>query len=159
MMVSALDPYAGWKTGFRDTIVGALNLVKESGVIETVDRFSLKYVNLLQADSVPKQFSMTQLSATLGSRNLLGCLTNIRSEFEEGGFTNIIEMLPNSTAQAPGQKLTGVLLNVDTISFDTKDFWANFETRIDAAHATEKRIFFSMLTPETIDAFGPIYGE
>lgn len=159
LIVAATNPYAGWQA-YQAVISEILSLVKDAGVVKMVERFSLKYVNMLKAESVQAQFGKILFNSELGGRDLLTNFTTIKTEFIEDGFTNIVELVPQSSAEgADGKRYTGLLLNVDTISLHADDFWNSFAKQIDAAHTVEKRIFFSILTQETIEAYGALYQE
>ena len=158
LMVAASCPYAGWSM-YQAVISEAISLAKESGVVKSVERFSIKYINLLPAETVRAQFGKTLFNSQLGGRDLLTNLTTTKTEFDEDGFTNIVELAPQSTTEIDGKKITGLLVNVDTIATKVADFWNNCDAQIARAHTVEKRIFFSILTPETIRAYGAVYSE
>lgn len=158
LVVAASCPYAGWNE-YKAAISETLSLANQAGVVKSVERFSLKYINLLPAGTVRAQFGKTLFNSRLGGRDLLTNLTFTKTEFVEDGFTNIVELAPQSSAEINGKKITGLLVNVDTIATKVDDFWNSFKAQIDKAHNVEKRIFFSILTPETIKEYGAVYSE
>ena len=155
-IVSCRKPYVGW-TEFRPLILEVLKHVKEAAVTGDIERFSLKYINLLPGGLPSTQFKKVQYSATLGNLRLTELITSTRTEFEKGGFTNIVELVANATTKSP--PATGLLIAIDTICSDANDFWVNYPTNIDKLHDVEKSIFFEILTTETIEQMGAVWAH
>ena len=156
--ISCPKPYIGWSE-FQPVILQLVDLLKNAELIKQVERFSLKYSNMLPGVNQKEQFAHTQFTATLGKTNLAEQLTQVRTEFEEGGFINIVELAANAVAKPiSGATMTGLLLSIDTICNNPSDFWNNAKTLLEDAHKVEKAIFFRALTKETIDALKPVWG-
>jgi uncharacterized protein (TIGR04255 family) len=84
--------------------------------------------------------------------------THTRTEFERNGFINIVELTANANVKSPqGTQSSGLLLTVDTICNETKDFWAKYPAEIDKLHDVEKSVFFEILTSETIEKMGAVW--
>ncbi|MBX3650282.1 MAG: TIGR04255 family protein [Burkholderiales bacterium] len=156
--VSCVKPYIGWGE-FQPVILRLVGLLREAALIKEVERFSLKYSNMLSGGNPKEQFAHTRFAATLAETNLVEQLTQIRTEFNEGGFVNIVELAANAIAKHPsGSIMNGLLLSIDTICNSPVDFWNNAEVLLKNAHEVEKTIFFRALTKEAINALQPKWG-
>lgn len=151
-------PYVGWKS-FLPLILELLGYVKGTGVVGEPERFSLKYINLLEGPSPAAQYSLVHYDAVLGQRyRLNNLLTYTRTEFEQDGLTNIVELGANSVARSlKGESFKGLVVTVDTICKEPKDFWTNPGPHIDKVHNVEKDVFFHVLTEETINKMEPVW--
>lgn len=157
--VSHSTPYVGW-TKFRTMIIDVLDQLKHSGLIKTVERCSLKYVNLIpSAGSIEEQFGCIKLKAVLGERDLTKRLTMIRTEVHENKMINIVELSPNATVRTPDGKedLSGFMISVDTVNPNVHAFWDKRDQILDSTHEMEKSIYFDTLTDETIASLDPVY--
>jgi uncharacterized protein (TIGR04255 family) len=157
--VSRTPPYAGW-AAFRSTCEEALNALRETKLLESLERFSFKCVNLLEHDG-RHPLSVVDGALRLGSYTLSPAGLRVRAEVEDAGFVNIVELASGITIawQGGGQR-SGLMLSVDTLRPTTStEFWPAALAHIDAAHAALKSIFFSLLTPEIIEDLGPVWGE
>lgn len=155
--ISCRRPYLGWSK-FRPLILELLNNVKSSGVATEPERFSLKYINLLEGDTPVSQFSLTRYVASLGKHDLRNYVTYTRTEIIEEGHTVIVELGANSIAKLPkGPPLSGLIFTIDTINKAPAKFWEDPAPIIDKAHDVEKAVFFGMLTDAAIEKMGPEY--
>jgi len=151
-------PYLGWKH-FKPLILELVRLVKNANVVSEVERFSLRYVNLLQGETPEAQFSLVHYAASLGRRYKLHTLvTYTRTEFEQEGLANIVELGANSVATThKGESFTGLVVTIDTIHKSPPDFLNNPDPLLEKAHLVEKSVFFEVLTEETVNKMGPIW--
>lgn len=158
-ILSCPKPYAGWET-YRQVIFSVLAEIKKADLAKSVERFSLKYANLLSAKDLGEQFSLLRFSARLGDHDLAGILTNIRTEIIVGTTINIVEIQPGVTTAGTTnaeQSPTGMMLSVDSIERNVEGFWDKYTQRLDDLHSVEKTTFFGILTDAAIDRFGPIW--
>jgi uncharacterized protein (TIGR04255 family) len=158
--VASPKPYMGWRR-FRALILEVLQLVREANVVRETERISLRYINLLAAESVQAQFSLVHYTATLGAEGkykLNTQLTYTRTEIAKEGIVSIVELAANSVITTKRQEqLKGMVVTVDTIYPAPKDFLDNPTPHLEKAHTTEKAIFFDLLTQPTLDSMGPHY--
>lgn len=157
IIVNCAKPYVGW-AALRPLILEVLELVKSADIIGDPERMSLKYVNLLEGDSIQVQFSKVRYSASLGRYNLTDCPTNTRTEIQQDDHVNIVELSAGAIVTTPaGVPLNGMLVSVDSIFNNPPDYWRNFRTHIEKTHGVEKSIFFEILTEQTINSLGPVW--
>ncbi|MBZ0125153.1 MAG: TIGR04255 family protein [Rhodocyclaceae bacterium] len=153
--IACKPPYIGW-TDFRRVILQLVRLLEGTKLIKEVERFSLKYINLLSGTGPAEQFSQIRFSADLAGISLVNQITQLKTELIEDDFVNIVEIMSNAVVVTePGQTLKGMVLAIDTIRMNPKDFWSQSDYLIDRAHSTEKSIFFRSLTKETINSLKP----
>lgn len=161
LSVSCRRPYTGWKD-FSAVIHKFVDILHKTELADIIERFSLKYVNLLDEETDSKeQFRMTELSVQLGSYTLTDHLTYVRTEINKDGFVNVVQIISGASVQIEGAApVNGLLVDIDTIfNGPFTDFWTELPDLLERAHATEKSIFFeNVLTRETIDKRGPVWG-
>lgn len=152
IIVSCPRPYVGWSE-FSKILRSVLTSLQKTELISSIERCSVKYSNLLPAETLDDQFSLIKFSSNLGQYNLAKHLTFIRSEIEEEGIVNIVEVKSNSTVRVKNESFSGLLISVDSILTKPEEFWANQSDILEKIHRKEKEIFFDLLTPETIESY------
>lgn len=153
--ISAVGKYPGGDVFFSRALE-ILRYVQESQLVKSVERFSVKYVNFLEAKTVDEQLALTNLSIFLGSEKLAAETLNLRIDLVRGLFLNIIQI--TSRAIAAQTLREGAVLDIDTICAGPfNDFWNEIPSRLNDARVIEKELFFSFLKQSTIDALEPEY--
>jgi len=162
LTVSCRRPYTGWKQ-FRPVIMQFISLLQKTALVDVVERFSIKYINLLEGAREPKaQFGLTKLNIQVCSYSLTEHLTQVRTEIVKDGFTNVVQVLSGASVHIENESpIDGLLIDIDTIcNGPFKDFWSEIPALLERAHLTEKRIFFEdILTKETIGLYEPMWEE
>jgi uncharacterized protein (TIGR04255 family) len=156
--ISQHRPYGGW-TDFRGHIIQLIDVLKSTNLIQTVERYSLKGVNVIPAGSG------AQLGALDAKFEIAGLAApekgfRFRTEIETGPFLTIVEVATNATVRFPSNDAaSGLLLSVDTLATKsaTSDLWSNRANRVDEIHDCLKRQFFSLLTDEALTALEPVW--
>lgn len=154
-------PYVGWKE-FQPRVLEVLHFLRETGLIESIQRLSVKYVNLIPEVEVGNSLSGLKLSVHLGSYDLSvnGC--TLQTNIVEDGILNIVQVVSGAEASFPEGKETifGTILDIDSI-YEHKwdDFWAEFENDLEVVRAKEKDIFFSLISDGALERFDPVWGE
>lgn len=159
LVASCVRPYQGWDK-FKQLVMKLLRGLEDTGLIETVDRYSIKYINLINEESIKAQHDCLTVKLKINDYNLDNSSTSIRTEIHEDGLLNLIEIQSNSGVSingAPEEK--GLILSVDTICLDTDSFWNDVDNKIDKIHNKEKEIFYSLLTDETVLKFKPEWDD
>jgi hypothetical protein len=73
---------------------------------------------------------------------------------------HIVQIVSPAEVSLPGvqDRLKGVLLDIDTIkSLNNKESWDGLDGRLDDVHMACKRMFFSLMKPETVNKLEPEY--
>lgn len=156
LAVSCLKPYVGWEK-FKPFILEILGYLKDSALVGAIERYSIKYVNLLPAahGDFAGQYKHLNFSANLGKFSLTGSPTWVRAEIDDANYMNLLEFAANAQIKTlANEQLDGLLLTIDTISKNTEGFWDTPEKFIEGVHQTEKAIFFETLSDEAGQIFG-----
>jgi uncharacterized protein (TIGR04255 family) len=134
--------------------------LRETGLVTDPQRFSLKYIDLVDLGETPS-LSYLNVATRVGGRDLANRPLQLRTEIEEEGLVHVLQIVCPAEARLGGmdsQPLSGVLVDIDTIGkVGAEDFWTSLETRVDLAHRLSKALFFSLLSPETLERLGPEY--
>ena len=153
--ISCPRPYSGWDE-FRKKIHDLIRILRNTKLIDDVERFSVKYVNVIPADG---KTPMDQLRVKLqaGPFDLGSRATHLRTEIIEDDFLNIVQISSQITAKlSETEVVEGVLVDIDTIcQRKFTDIWNEFSDLLEDAHTTEKKIFFNLLQKRTIEQLEP----
>ncbi|MEQ6343010.1 MAG: TIGR04255 family protein [Gammaproteobacteria bacterium] len=154
-------PYVGW-SAFKPAIIEVVRLLKDVGIIKSVQRYALKYVDLLPALDAKDQVSLLNIEISLGNHKLEKEIFQVRVEIPKDGFTHAVQVASSAEAtMLDGVKKEGIIVDIDTAkNIDNEGldgFLENLPYKLDAIHATNKAMFFDCLKPETIIALEPVY--
>lgn len=154
-------PYPKWPA-FKQILINVTKRISESGIPGEIERFSLKYVNLIEAASLKEQLSKIQLDIKLGLATIDDHVMQLRAELHEDGLLHIISIASGAVANFEhGREAAGIVVDVDSIknakfaSFSAFD--AELSEEIEQLRQSNKRHFFDCLTPGAIEEMGPIY--
>jgi len=155
-------PYPGWPV-IKLQAQKLFKALLDTGLIKELSRVSALYTNVLTAGR--DQFDLTSLEVGLslpGDLARRGPGTSIRFEVEGETSISVVQIQTGATAvfnqgSAHEEKLTGLMLRIDTISTEKIDDLNALMLSLEHVHSDEKRVFFSLLTDGTTKALGPIW--
>lgn len=156
--LSCRRPYSGW-IRFSADIRELVEVVRSTGLVDRLERFSLRYIDLLDAVQ-PQGLGCLNLEFKLGAHEMVARPVQLRTEIAEGDITHIIQIASPAEVAIPGspKRLKGIVLDIDSsLMLGDDASWDELERRLDAVHAACKKMFFSLLRPETIAALEPEY--
>jgi len=158
--LACAPPYPGW-TAFKLAILKIAEIIGTANVIDLVERFSLKYTNILSA-TYGNIDSLLDFELKIGASGSASKNVQIRAEIPKDGLIHIVQLLSSGTARLPdGSTKEGVVFDIDTISIinPTKfsDFLPTLSDRVEFGHYENKALFFACLTQKTMDNLEPIY--
>ena len=156
--LSCRRPYSGWER-FSTDIRDLARAVNDTGLIERLERFSLKYIDLIELEQ-PVGLGCLNLDLKLGEHEISTKPVQLRTEIKEKDLIHIVQIVSPAQVSLPGvqERLKGVLLDIDTIKFlESTKFWGELDGRLDDVHMACKRMFLSLMKPETIDKLEPEY--
>ena len=161
VMISCKLPYKKWGH-FKAAILELTTRIGKVGTSGKVERYSLKYVNLIQAQSLAEQVAKIKMSITLGEVEVKGDYTTLQVHRQEEGIIHILSVVIGAEGQMPdGKRVAGAVVDVDSIrNVDVADFAtfaAGLEPGLEQLRQANKRKFFTCLTQATIDQMGPVY--
>jgi uncharacterized protein (TIGR04255 family) len=154
-------PYPGWSAGFKPAILQLASLIGEAAIVETVERFSLKYTNIIPAD-LGVVTSVADFTLRLGRTDAANNLFQIRAEIPKDDLISIVQIAAQASVTFPdGSNRKGVAIDVDTIAplnnAPFAFFLENAPENLDRVHSEAKAIFFGCLRPDTIAKLEPVY--
>ena len=164
--LSCPSPYSGWRN-FKQEISFVTQAVLKTELVEHVERFSLRYINLLIHDEAIRGLQKFVVDIKAGGRDLnadpLIASTHLRTELHEKGFIDVIQVASPTTVEirATNETKRGTLLDIDIIRplTEGENFGENHGDLLERCHEEEKKMFFSLLKPNTLKDLGPIYKE
>ncbi len=150
-------PYMGWEE-FKPMILTCLGHLHKTGFIKKVERYSLRYINIIDAGPSPKeQFSKIRFHGSLGGFNLSEAASQILTDIPLKGLLNKVTITANTNAEihTTNEIISGLSLDIDSIQLNpSEDFWENAGDYIEIAHEAETDIFFRTATKETLAEYG-----
>lgn len=142
----------------RRSALQLANALRHTELLAQPERFSLKCVNVIQSKP---DLAALMVSVRVGERVLSGEPLQLRAELRVGDVIHIVEVvLPATIRHQSGEELHGSMIATDSLCISTSDsvnFWKSFEDRLEHVHASNKALFFSLLTDETLHSLGPEY--
>lgn len=159
--VSCKPPYPGWKT-FRGAIRRIIKEVYEANIVQSVERYSIKYVDLIVQPDLRKQVSSLNWGVRLGSHNLSDEIATVRIEIRSDDYMHIVGVQTGAAFELPERgRCEGFIVDTDSIcpslNIDLSAFLAGMDEKLDAIHSANKVVFFDCLTQAAIDSLEPSY--
>lgn len=161
VLIGCKLPYPGW-VNFKSAIVKILDYLKEVNVVQSVNRYSIKYLDLIQNTSIARQIDCLNIDVEISCYELKQEAFQLRMEIPEDGFINVVQLISSTKVNFPdGSAKEGIIIDVDTI-FNLDDLSLektikNISEKLEKMHAINKKIFFNCLKPETLESLEPIY--
>jgi uncharacterized protein (TIGR04255 family) len=153
-------PYSGWPN-FSAEIHALIDAVRKTDLVDRLERFSLKYIDLIDV-AQPPDLGCLNVRVELGGQQIGKSPVHLRTEAQEKGMVQIVQIASPATALLPQDKtpLVGVLLDTDTIcQLAEGESWDEIKKHLDAAHTKAEELFFSLLTDDTLAKLGAEYEE
>jgi uncharacterized protein (TIGR04255 family) len=161
LAVGCLMPYPGWSK-FHEVILKVVGLLADAGIVRSLARYSLKYVDMLTVQPGDTVSDWVNLKAAVGDVELKAQPFQLHMEIASGDYFHVL--LIGSPAQAhgiDGVVRQGMVISVDTIAIgalpDLPVLIQELPERIHAIHACNKQMFFDCLTADAIKKLDPEY--
>ena len=152
--LSSQMPYIGWDR-LSNTAEKIFNTLYEQGAVQQVIRLGHRYVNFFDGNIEDKLNLSVNFINGYNSHNM-----QIRSEVYDGDFINTLQY-SNSAVYKPtpvSQERKGSLIDIDTFrTYSDNFFLENINKEINAAHTSEKHLFYSLLKESFISELDPQY--
>lgn len=161
LVIGCKLPYPKWPR-FKEVILDVTRRVSEIGITGTVDRYSVKYVNLIPAPTIAEQINKIDMSVRLGDVAVSDDHVSIQVHRKEGDTLHLMSIVTGAQGQmADGKNIFGAIVDIDsirTIQFrDFRAFVANLEDSVESLRQSNKAKFFSCITEEAEQEMGPKY--
>ena len=155
--LSVTAPYPGWSK-FKEAVVNLLESIGRTGLMRSPERFSFRYINVIPVESNKVQLPLLSVRTIWEGHTFSEKGFHLRFELEAHETTTIVQIAPQTTAKSPEKLVSGLLVDVDTLhAHPTNNFWRGDARLLEDSHSILKRIFFSLLTTETLERLGPLY--
>ena len=153
IVIGAPDPYPGWHN-FSQSIYNVIEQVLKSGVISSVTRLGIRFINFFEEDI----FDKVALYVIANDKKLPPRNTLLRTEIERDGFLNTLQIANSATRTVNNKMNTGSIIDIDSFKeYTDTQFNTIYREEIEIGHNTEKRIFFELLKAEFLETLNPKY--
>jgi len=154
-------PYPGWQS-FKSHILELAEFLQAHQFIEQIERYSLKYVGVIDGKDLTEQIARIKLDLKLGDYQLKSETFTVRIEMQRDAFLHIVHLGAATTATlTDGRERIGLLIDIDGLcehkTTNLGEFVRELPDRIEALHTRNKELFFGLLTDETLAYLEPIY--
>jgi len=161
LLVGCTLPYPGWKD-FKPAILQIINIVNEVDIIKSVQRYSMKYIDLITLKDLHEQVASVRASIVLGNHTLEKEHFSLRIEIPKEKHLHAVNIISSAVATLQdGSKKAGIIVDIDTITnADNQPFntWIEqLSENLESMHTANKEMFFECLQPKTIESLGPVY--
>lgn len=154
-------PYPKWNNFFA-AINEVFSLAIGSGIVKEVTRYSLKYVNFIEAGSINAQKAVTALTLTVGRNAGSFSAFQVQGDVPSEFATTVLTIASPASRKDQFTEVEGVLISSDSIVMGKhlppdNEIRNNFAEHIDRLHTECKAVFFNTLTEETVNSLRPTY--
>lgn len=161
LIVGCKLPYPKWHQ-FKKTILDIVRRVAQAGIAGPIERYSLKYVNLIEAASIVEQLAKINLSVRIGEVELGNDHASVQVHRNEGDILHIMSVVTGAQVRLiDNRELFGTIVDIDSIREaqfgDFNAFAVELESSIETLRYANKVKFFSCLTESAILEMGPKY--
>lgn len=161
IVIASRLPYPGW-TAFKAGIVDIVGRVVAANFIKAVERYSMKYVDIVEADVAISPFDILDFNVKVAGRTLSTESVAFRTERTVDGFVEILQII--SPAGGVVQNLgprSGIVIDIDTIgsgvNVEPQAFLTSLSENLDRLHSANKSSFFGILTDDLLKKLGAQY--
>jgi uncharacterized protein (TIGR04255 family) len=159
--ISCKLPYPKWPN-FKKAILDITRRIAKVGIAGTVERYSVKYVNLIQGSTLAEQTSKIRMAITLGPIEVSGDHINLQVHRNDGDVVHILSVISGAEGNLPdGKRIHGAVVDIDSIrNVNAPNFGVfadNLEPGLEKLRQANKVMFFGCLTDATIEELGPVY--
>jgi uncharacterized protein (TIGR04255 family) len=158
--LGCIVPYPGWRA-FKQGILKVVDIAGTANVVQSIERFSLKYINIFPAE-LGEIGSIANLDVRIGPYSAEGHNVQLRVEIRHGELIRVLTIASSAMSTfADGTSRSGPLLDIDVIAVIEKNLFSEFSNnlpeRVELVHAEAKAAFFTCVKPEIIKQLEPIY--
>lgn len=161
VVLSCKLPYPKWAT-FKSFIAEIMEKISQLELSLTVNRYSIKYVNIVPASTIAEQIKKVRVNLTLGDIDLKDEHFQLRLQKVEEDTVHFLTVAAGAEAKlSTGKNVVGIIVDIDSIrenlSISLSDFQAELPDRVERLRLANKIKFFSCITEEALEEMGPLY--
>lgn len=154
-------PYPGW-TKFESMIHQAIKIADDTGLIATVNRYSLKYSDIIECSTPAEGAEYLDVKASVAGLPIGSNGLDLEFPMHSDGLVHLIKVALLATVHfIDDTSRRGVFISVDSIASETTFAMADFAKRAGelyaVMHSENKKRFFSCLAEETLQRLGAEY--
>lgn len=159
--ISCKMPYPKWPA-FKQQILKTISLISETKIAGKVERYSVKYVNIIPGTTIAEQLDKIKLSLNIGGLEVKSDHVELKVHHQDEGNIHIITVISGAQAQLyDGSLRNGLILDIDSIvnidPIDFSHFNSKLEESVDCLRQENKKKFFDCLTEEALGDMGAKY--
>lgn len=162
VVISCKLPYPKWPN-FKTAIIDIVKRIAKSGIDGKIERYSVKYVNLIKGATLAEQIAKIKMQITLGQVEVKDDPLNIQVHRTEGDIVHILSVIIGARGTLQdGQMASGAVVDIDSVrninqqmAFDA--FADSLEPALEELRQKNKEKFFGCLTDAAIQEMGPTY--
>ena len=160
IVIGCKMPYPKWPN-FKAAILDILGRIAKLNPEGPVERYSLKYVNLIPATDYTNQIGKVRMNVTLGDLSVSEQHISLQVHEKTADAIHIYNIVTGAHARMDdGKELAGIIVDIDSIRHVSAPslmaLALNFEGGLEALRQENKKKFFSCLTKTTIEEMGPV---
>lgn len=150
--VGMLGEYPGWAT-LSGRIKEAFRQVSETHIVNRTIRLGLRYISFFPFDVYPHLL----LRITVNDQSWVGDDTFLKTTLNGKGCKNLLQIGKGlALVNKPDQ--SGSIIDIDSFTTQTDgEFVPMLDKFLEAAHQSEKELFFTVLKPEFLETLNPVY--
>jgi uncharacterized protein (TIGR04255 family) len=161
VVLSCKLPYPKWPK-FKEFIKQTLQEMLKINVPANVERYALKYVNLIQNPLVSEQLQKIRTRIALGDVEVKDEQVSLQVHHKEGNILHIMSVMTGAQGKlSDNTDVFGTVVDIDSIvlvnSMSFSAFVGTIENDVETLRQANKVKFFSCLTPDAIQEMRPTY--
>lgn len=160
IIIACKLPYPKWPR-FKEEILDMAKRISGVGIAGPVVRYSIKFVNLIEAPTIAAQIQKIDMSLRLGDVEAVDDHISVQVHRREGETLHLMSIVTSASAQMHDRRAFGVIVDIDSIrNANFPNFYSfakDLEPALDSLRYENKAKFFGCLKPATIDEMGPKY--
>jgi len=130
VVVSCKMPYPKWPA-FNEFIIQVIAMIGASGIPIVIERYSLKYVNVIEAPTISEQIKKIVINLKIGDVELGDDPATVQLHRRETGTLHILSVMTGAIARLfDGCTVSGTILDIDSIREVSFPSFSEFEQSI-----------------------------
>jgi uncharacterized protein (TIGR04255 family) len=146
--------YVGWEL-FSEKIKEAFTETENLSIVKKVNRLGIRYINFFETIDI---FENINLKINMNNDPLKSKQTFIRTQIASEKFINTLQIANKANISTSNGIRIGSIIDIDTfISKENENFFNKMDGLLEEGHLEEKKLFFSLLSPEFLNKYNPEY--
>ena len=162
IVISCKLPYPGWQK-FKNIIVDVMERTSQANIDAKVERYSIRYVNIIEAPTPLEQIKKINIGIKLGDIEMKSSGIFLRVHHVENDFVHFFSVTTGAKGKLPnGRMVGGMVVDIDSVcsmdnSPDFTSFLKEFPQNLEKLKQANKAKFFNCLAESTLNEMEPVY--